>query len=201
MNNEKVILAGFGTLLLQESLGDTVGKDGSKTKKFTPIIIKNYQRLFNLLPDHYKAVNHLRQDETEIGAANIQPLEGACFNALCFETTAEELENLDKRERYYTRILVPYFDFETGAAMGHCHIYQSPLDARWLRGNIKELLPLWRDIVYARVGAYRVSEAFGKMYDATTYLADGQTLMIDYYKDYLKELEDLNAVRKTTNNG
>ena len=191
MKNNKVVIVGFGTLLLQESLGDTI----SNTKKFIPILVKNYRRLFNLLPDHYEADNRLRSDDTEIGAANIEPAEGFQFNGLSFEASASDLENLDSRERYYKRSEVPYYDFETGANLGMCYVYESPLDARWLVGNTDKLLPLWRDIVYARVGAYRTSEAFGKMYDATTYLADGKTLMIDYYKDHLEALEDLDGVR------
>lgn len=191
MEKEKVVIVGFGTLLLQESLGDTVGAK----KKFTPIIVKNYRRLFNLLPDHYEADNRLRNDDTEIGAANIEPAEGFEFNGLSFEANASDLESLDQRERYYKRSVVPYCDFETGEDLGMCHVYESPLDARWLVRDNSKLLPLWRDIVYARVGAYRISEAFGKMYDATTYLADGQTLLVDYYKDYLEALEELDAVR------
>lgn len=191
MENNKVIIVGFGTLLLQESLGDTV----SGERKFTPIIVKNYRRLFNLLPDHYEADNRLRENYTEIGAANIEPAEGFEFNGLSFEANASDLENLDARERYYKRSVVPHYDFETGEALGMCHVYESPLDARWLICDTDKLLPLWRDIVYARVGAYRISEAFGKMYDATTYLADGKTLMIDYYKEHLEALEDLDTVR------
>lgn len=191
MKENKVVIVGFGTLLLQESLGDTIGGE----KKFRPIIVKNYRRLFNLLPDHYEADNRLRTDNSEIGAANIEPAPGEQFNGLSFEANASDLENLDSRERYYKRSIVPYFDFETGEDLGMCHVYESPLEARWLLRNTDELLPLWRDIVYARVGAYRISEAFGKMYDATTYLADGKTLMIDYYKEHLAALEDLDAVR------
>lgn len=193
MENEKVMVAGFGTLLLQESLGDTIGK---VEKKFTPIVVKNYRRLFNLLPDHYEADNRLRVDFTEKAAANIEPAEGFQFNGLSFEANASDLEGLDKRERYYHRSIVPCFDFETGASLGVCHVYESPLDARWIERDIAKLLPLWRDIVYAREGAYRISEAFGQMYDETTYLADGETLLIDYYKDYLLELKDLDAVRR-----
>ena len=193
MDNKKIVLVGFGTLLLQESLGDTV-RSNSK-KKVTPIIIKNYKRLFNLFPDHYEANNLLRTDGTEKGAANIEPAEGIQFNGLSFEADAKDLERLDKRERYYKRSIIPYFDFETGKDLGICHVYESPLDARWLIRKNTDLLPLFRDIVYARVGAYRISNAFGKMYDATTYLADGKTLMIDYYKNYINELEDLKSIR------
>ncbi len=194
MNKEKIVIVGFGTLLLQESLGDTVA--GDRPKKLTPIIVKNYRRLFNLLPDHYEASNFLRTDGTEIGAANIEPAEGAHFNGVCFSVVKNELENLDKRERYYKRSIVPYSDFVTGEELGMCHVYESPLDARWLVRNTDDLLPLWRDIVYARVGAYRISNAFGKMYDATTYLADGKTRMINYYKEYINALENLEAVRR-----
>lgn len=196
MKKETVVLVGYGTLLLQESLGDTVGQDGAGTKKFRPIIIKDYRRLFNLLPDHYEADNRLFQDNREKGAANIEPAEGFHFNGLCFDAYAKDLDDLDGRERYYKRSVVPHYDFKTGKALGECHVYESPLDARWLVHDNEKLLPLWRDIVYARVGAYRIGEDFGKMYDQTTYLADGKTLMIDYYKDHLEELEDLATIRR-----
>jgi hypothetical protein len=188
---KKVLIGGFGTLLLQESLGDTVGNQ----KRYIPMIIKGYQRLFNLLPDHYKADNRLRQDDTECGAANIQAAEGFQFNGLCFEADEQDLAALDQRERYYQRVEVPCFDFYTQQALGTCHVYSSPLDAPWLRHRVEELLPLWRDIVYARVGAYRISQAFGEFYDATTYLADGKTLLVDYYQDHLGALMDLEAIR------
>lgn len=191
MSENTIIIVGFGTLLLQESLGDTIGSD----KQFRPIIVPNYRRLFNLLPDHYEADNRLREDHTEIGAANIEPADGFQFNGLSFEADGNNLEQLDKRERYYKRSVVPHIDFETGEDLGVCHVYESPLDARWLRRDNTQLLPLWRDIVYARVGAYRISESFGKMYDQTTYLADGKTLLVDYYKEHLQALEDLETVR------
>jgi len=191
----KIRLVGFGTLLLQESLGDTVKGE----RKFKPIIVKNYRRLFNLLPDHYEETyqhdNHLRDNWTEKGAANIEPAEGIHFNGLSFEADSADLENLDKRERYYKRSIVPHYDFYTGEHLGECHVYESPLDARWLVRDTDKLLPLWRDLVYARVGAYRWGDDFGKMYDQTTYLADGKTLAVDYYKNHLDALQDLDTVR------
>jgi hypothetical protein len=193
MKNEKVVMVGFGTLLLQESLNDTVSKEVKIN--YTPVIVKNYRRLFNLLPDHYKADNRLRSDFTETGAHNIEPAKGFYFNGLSFDADAADLENLDKRERYYKRSEVPYFDFDTGKELGLCHVYESPLEARWIQRDINKLLPLWRDIVYARVGAYRISESFGKMYDETTYLADGYTLMVGFYKNYLDKLTDFVSVR------
>lgn len=195
MGKEKVTLVGYGTLLLKESLSSTVE---GETKTYQPVIIKNYRRLFNLLPTHYndyKVDNRLRDNWTEKAAANIEYAEGAEFNGLAFEADAADLESLDKRERYYKRSQAACYDFETGEEIGVCHVYETPLDAPWLVRDVEQLLPLWRDLVYARVGAYRISEAFGKMYDATTYLADGKTLAVDYYKDHLEALQELVPVQ------
>ena len=193
--SEKSILVGFGTLLLQESLGDTIGADGAQQKKFRPVTIPNYRRLFNLLPDHYTADNRLRSDDSEKGAANIEPAQGFSFNGLAYEVNTADLANLDLRERYYVRRQVAYQDFATGEDLGLCFIYESLPDARWIVRDNAQLLPLWRDIVYARVGAYRISEAFGKAYDSSTFLADGKTLMVDFYAQYLDKIMDLAAIR------
>ena len=195
MSGSKVLIAGYGTLLLQESLGDTISSDGAKNKRFRPIVIEGFQRLFNLKPDHYEADNRLFADGRETGAANVRPLANYEFNGLCFEAEANELEALDKRERYYQRLAAPCRDFFTAEALGTCYVYSSPLDARWLMTDTNQLLPLWRDVVYARVGAYRISQTFGQMYDETTYLADGQTLLVDYYQEHLEDLLNLEAIR------
>ncbi|MDB4286133.1 gamma-glutamylcyclotransferase [bacterium] len=187
----KVLLAGIGTLLLQESLGDTVSQENVGTKRFTPMVIEGYKRLFNVSCEHYTVENRMGKGFIERGAANIEPAEGAKVNGIAFWVNHSELANLDKRERYYKRIEVPCTDFETGESLGNCHIYMSPLEAEWINRDLNGLLPLWRDIVYARVGAYRIGEAFGKMFDETTYMGDGETLMVDYYKDHLEALMDL----------
>ena len=64
-------------------------------------------------------------------------------------------------------------------------MYCAAPDSQWVEDDNKKLLPNWRDIDYARRGAYGISEQFGKTYDETTYLADGQTLMLDFYKQIL----------------
>lgn len=56
---------------------------------------------------------------------------------------------------------------------------------------MRRLLPRWQDIVWARTGADAISHAFGQYYDATSYQADGKTLMIDFYRQYLPNAEDL----------
>jgi hypothetical protein len=186
-----VFMAGYGTLLLRESLGNTVNQDRAGQKRFIPVIVPGFKRLFNLIPDHYPVEDRLGLGQVEKGAANIEPAEDQHFNGLIFEVEAAELDLLDKRERYYKRIETPCFHFDDRQPMGNCHVYMSEPDARWIERDIKKLLPLWRDIAYARVGAYRISGSFGRMYDETTWLADGETLLVDFYRDYLDQLSRL----------
>lgn len=196
-----VLMAGYGTLLLRESLGDTVSQKDAGTKEMIPVVIKGCKRVYNLFPDHYPAENRLGHGPIERAAANSVFAEGSSFNALVFEVKASELEMLDKRERYYKRVSAPCFEFSTKKPLGECYFYMSEPDARWIENDRTKLLPLWRDIVYARVGSYRISEDFGKLYDATSWLADGRTLVVDYYKDYLKQLNDLDAIRNGASRG
>lgn len=188
---ENVFIAGYGTLLLRESLGHTVSEKSADQKQFIPVIIHGYKRLFNLIPDHYPVENRIGHGPIEKAAANVEIAEDQSFNAIVFQAKASELESLDQRERYYKRVTAACVDFTSGTSLGECHFYMSEPDARWIENDLNKVLPLWRDIVYARVGAYRISEAFGRMYDASTWMADGQTRVVDYYKDYLQQLTNL----------
>jgi len=193
--SDTVFVAGYGTLLLRESLGDTVSKESAEEKEFIPVVIKGCKRLYNLIPDHYTAENRIGRGPIERAAANSIFAEGYSFNAVVFRVKAAELGKLDQRERYYKRVSAPCFEFFSKKELGECYFYMSDPDERWIENDINKVLPLWRDIVYARVGSYRVSEEFGKLYDETSWMADGETLIADYYKDYLSELKDLEAIR------
>jgi hypothetical protein len=105
--------------------------------------------------------------------------------------TEEELVALDRREPYYERQSAPIYDFESGEALGEGFFYAAALDAPWVERDPAKLLPFWRDVVWARSGAYRISEAFGRMYDATTYLADGRSLMVERYRGVLEDTKDV----------
>lgn len=193
--SETVLMAGYGTLLLKESLGDTVSQESAEEKEFIPIIIQGCKRIYNLIPDHYPSENRLGRGPIEKAAANSIFAEGHSFNAVAFQVKVSELELLDKRERYYKRVSAPCLEFSSQKSLGDCYFYMSEPDARWIENDISKALPLWRDIVYARVGSYRISENFGKSYDATSWMADGKTRVVDFYKDYLAELSDLDAIR------
>lgn len=181
----EVFVVGFGTLLDKGSLGQTIGQDSAQNKSFLPVIVKGYKRLFNLRPDHYEPGLKFSAEPIELAAANVEPSRAHEFNGLAFRVDESEFSELDKRERYYKRHEVDIYDFFSNAHIGKGFTYSSELDARWIIRDNALLLPLWRDIVLARNGAYTIDMAFGKKYDDTTYMADGETSVIEYYRTHI----------------
>jgi len=185
------LLVGYGTLLHKGSLGRTIGRGQAGEKPMTPVIVRGYKRLFNLRPTHYENSHKLGGKPIENAAMNVEPCENGRLNGLAFPVTDEELESLDERERYYHREQTTVYAFDTHERIGRAHLYISEPDALWIERDISKLMPLWRDIVWARNGSYGISESFGRVYDETTYLADGETPMIEVYRDLLKDTSDV----------
>jgi hypothetical protein len=180
-----MLLIGYGTLLNVASLGHTIGGPAAESKSFTPVVIRDFRRLFNLRPDHYRPSFHLSPLPIEAGAMNVERCPGASLNAVAFLVTEEELSALDHRERYYSRQEVPVYRFPDRTYLDQGAIYASSPDARWIEHDPERLLPRWYDIVAARAGCYALSPEFGRMFDETTYLADGCTLVLDRYRVHL----------------
>lgn len=186
-------LIGYGTLLLRGSLAHSIGTDAAQAKDRIPVMVHDYRRLFNLRPEHYMAItsNKFGVAGIENGALNVEPASGHNFNALAFPTTMEELKALDHRERYYKRVVVPMVRFGTDAPVGSGHVYLAEPDSQWVGGDRSKLMPLWRDVVWARTGAYQWADDFGSHYDRTTYLADGETLVSEEYRELLLDTSDV----------
>jgi len=179
-------VVGYGTLLYQESVGDTIGESAER-KLFQPVIVKEFKRLFNLLPSHYNPSFKLTDLPVERAAANIVDCEGAYFNGLAFEVDEKELLEIDRRESHYDRIETMIYDFATKKPIGLAFVYAAN-ETRTVLTNDASFLPDWIDISWARTGAYRYGHKFGEMYDRTTFLADGLTLTVERYASYLNEL-------------
>jgi len=182
----KSYIIGYGTLLYSESLGHTIGSSVNK-KKFIPVIVKGYKRIFNLLPDHYKPSFRMSTLPIELAAANVIPSEGAFFNGLAFMVSDAELAELDKREKSYQRKEADIYDFFREKYMGKAFLYSAGYGFKGVTKDSR-YLPEWEDLAFARTGAYRYGDKFGEMYDNTTFLVDGVTLASAYYKDYLSKL-------------
>ncbi len=183
------LLVGYGTLLSRPSLASTVGP-GAEGKELIPVIVQGFRRLFNLRPGHYEPSYHLTHEPAELGALNVQKVEGARFNGLAFSVSDGELAALDKRERYYSRIEAPVRSFPDGLPLGMAFFYSAGADSPWVIEDPGMLRPHWRDIVLARQGAYEVGPGFGEMFDSTTYLAGGRTLAINEYRNHLPPVEE-----------
>lgn len=179
-----VLLIGYGTLLSRASIVHTLGGP-EEERELLPVVVRGFRRLFNLRPDHYQSSNLWGRPGVEMGAMNVEPAAGEFLNGLGLRVTAEELEKLDRREYSYDRVQVEAYDFESEALIGPAGIYSSPLEARWIDRDPSRLLPLWRDLDWARTGSYGISRRFGETFDRTTYLADGRTLVADRYRDHL----------------
>ena len=179
---------GYGTLLWRESLGRTVGEEAARSLTLVPVIVRGYRRLYNFAPPHYRPAFRITENPIELSAANVEPAKGAFFNGLAFEAAGEELAALDHREGIYDRVHALLERFESGEPMGTCWIYVGAPDSEFVCRDPGRLLPHWRDLAYARAGAYRIGEAFGKAFDETTFMADGKTPIVESYRDHLLEL-------------
>jgi len=179
-------IVGYGTLLYRKSVGDTIGHSAGE-KVYHPVIVKGFKRLFNLLPSHYKPSFRISKQAVERAAANIIPCKDATFNGLAFEVDDKELAEIDRREKHYDRIETVIYDFTSGEVIGNGFVYVASTARADLTDDAR-FLPDWIDISWARTGAYRIGHDFGLMYDQTTFLADGQTPVVERYAPYLDEL-------------
>jgi len=180
---------GYGTLLLQASLGTSIRQNAAAAKHYVPVVVQGYRRLFNIRPDHYVPSHKLATEAEEAAAMNIETAPAHHFNGLAFCVTAEELRALDRRECCYKRHQVSFSDFKSREILGEAAVYVGC--EPWIVRDPKRLMPLWRDIVWARHGAYQYGEAFGASFDETTYLADGATRVIDVYREQLADPGDV----------
>lgn len=178
------LLVGYGTLMSRASLATTVG-DAGHAKAFVPVVVQGYRRLFNLRPDHYEPSLHLTDEPLEAAALNIEPAADLRFNGVALEVTEDELRALDLREPYYRRIRVAAHRFSDAAPLGQVFVYSSDPDQPWICRDPRRLLPRWKDVLLARNGAYGISRSFGEMFDETTYMADGTTLLVEAYRRHL----------------
>jgi len=175
------ITVAYGTMMDRESLGLAVGATRAACMEIKPVLVRGYRRVFNVVGSRYRPSHLLSEEPIEVGAANVQRDPGSYFNAMALWVTSEELAILDGREASYARDSVDLEDFETGLPMSYGLIYVATPKSGRMMHDPKQLLPRWRDICVARAACYGWSKRFGEIYDQTSYLADGITLVADRY--------------------
>lgn len=181
-------LIGYGTLLYNASLASSIGKSAVTKKIYIPVIVDGYIRTFNLRARHYSPSHMFESGGEERAAMNVEPSTNHSFNGIAFQITDRELELLDKREIYYERHVVPIRTFESGKiiAKGNIYVGLEP----WIIRDPQKLMPLWRDVIWGRTGAYQIGERFGQYFDKTTYISDNKVLVVDKYRKFLENIND-----------
>lgn len=140
---------GYGSLLSHNSLSKTI-----KDRKFLPVIVKGYKRIFNLTEDNKKE-----------DVLNIEKSSKNEFNAIMFSINEKELIKLKEREDIYNLEEVDVYDFKTLKELGKALISSDP----YVGIDKIGLLPDKRYFILCRESAYHFSSEFGKYWDNTTF--------------------------------
>lgn len=145
---------GYGSLLSHKSLKETI-----KDKKFLPVIVKGYKRIFNL------------RDNSKYDVLNLKKDKRYYFNGVVFEINEKELQKLKKREDDYNLEEVKYYDFYTKKKLGKALVV---ID--YLVGIDKDGKPKEEYLEMCRSAAYKIGDDFGKVWDKTTYTSNGKKI-------------------------
>lgn len=162
----KYSFIGYGSLLDHTSL-----KSSIKNKKFTPIIIKGYKRIFNFQTRKNKNSDVL----------NIIKSKKNFFNAVVFKVNEKELKELAKREAEYNLEEIEYYDISGKEKIGKGLISVD----KFINIDKNKKLPSKNYFILCRNAAYKIEKKFGEMWDETTFLANNKKVS-DWIKNNKK---------------
>ena len=158
---------GYGSLMSHNSLKKTI-----KDKKFTPVIVKGYKRVFDL-------------KENSSDVLNLEKSPKSYFNGIMFSINDKELIKLKEREDDYNLEETKVYDFKTEKSLGIALIV---ID--YLVNIDKKLLPDKSYFILCREAAYHISEEFGKLWDETTYTSKEEKV-----SDWIKTNRSYNTIK------
>ena len=155
---------GYGSLISHDSLKDTI-----KDKKFTPVIVKGYKRIFNLSINGKDILNLKKSPKSK-------------FNGIIFSVNEKEFKKIKLREEEYNLEETEVYDFKTNKKIGKAFIcidYFLEIDHR-------KRLPNKSYFILCREAAYHLSKDFGKFWDNTTLISDNEKVSnwIKKHKEY-----------------
>ncbi|MBR9699276.1 gamma-glutamylcyclotransferase [Candidatus Woesearchaeota archaeon] len=161
-------------LIVYGSLMNSKEFSASSPKK---IMIKDWKRILN----RNAMRSHWNPKGKESAVLNIMKSPGDSFNAICYDISDKEYEELRLREIEYHTITVPIYDYEARKHIGTSVIFVSNeknnMGEKILLENIS---PIKKYLEVCRRGAYSWGKEFGEMFDRTTFLADGTTSVKEY---------------------
>ena len=163
-------IIGYGSLISHKSLKKTISD-----RKYVPVIVKGYKRIFNL---EIKKTN-------DSDVLNLRSSKNSQFNAVLFQVNEKELRELMQREAPYNLEKTKVYDFLTLKKIGKAYLVIDYIVAI----DHKNKKPTKKYFILCREAAYHISDEFGKMWDETTYTSSGKKI-----KNWLKENKDYNTL-------
>ncbi|MDP4012981.1 MAG: gamma-glutamylcyclotransferase family protein [Candidatus Nanoarchaeia archaeon] len=141
-------IVGYGSLMSHKSLRKTISD-----KRFKPVIVKGYKRIFNLAVSKNSDVLNLKKSPK------------SKFNGLMFQIDNQELNKIKKRESGYELEEVYVYNFKTNKRLNKCFVVvdHHALD-KYRRKPKKDYFILCRE------AAYHINKKFGEFWDNTTFI-------------------------------
>lgn len=157
MNEKTYNIVGYGSLMSHKLLKETC-----KDKRFQPVIVKGYKRVFNIA--EYKS--------KDPDVLNLEKSKESSFNGVVFKINEEELLKMKKREDWYNLEESDYYAFDTNNKIGKCYLFIDHLiliDKHHKNPNKKYF-------ILCREAAYHLSKKFGEFWDNTTFVSSGEKI-------------------------
>ena len=151
----KYWLVGYGSLMSHKTLRNTISN-----KRFVPVIVKGYKRIFNLIDYDLKNPDVL----------NIKESPGGYFNGVMFSINERELSKIRKRESEYELKKSYVYDFHAKKRLRQCLVFIDHF--KFIDHH--NLNPKKAYFILCREAAYHISKKFGNVWDKTTYLSDNE---------------------------
>lgn len=167
-DHKKYHVVGYGSLMSHKSLRQTV-----PDRNFKQVIIKGYQRIFNVMAKTGKSPN----------TVNLIKKKGYTCNGVLFTVNEEDLAKIRERESpEYKLHKAAVFDFNSGKKLGSAFMaidHSISIDSLHQKPNKSYF-------ILCREAAYHISETFGRYWDETTYTSSGEkiTMWLQKNKSY-----------------
>jgi hypothetical protein len=138
------------------------------------VSVQGWKRVFNRLATRSVWRGHIRGNEK--AALSVIPSVDSSFNAVLYNVTSQQFNQLVKRENGYRTELAEVFHFQSNEFAGvHPLFVSNEFDKDGVKVLRSDIKPIRRYLEVCRSGAYSWGDDFGKAFDRTTFLADGKT--------------------------
>lgn len=149
----------------------------ARVRKFIPVIVKGYKRVFNLVSDKNAGGDIL----------NLEQNMKYFFNGIMFEVDEDELRKIKEREDDYNFIETAAYDLKEKKKFSPCFI-----SVDFIVGiDHKKQNPDKSYFVLCREAAYHINKEFGKLWDETTFLSNGKKV-----SDWIKKNIGYDTLKK-----